>query len=60
MEVVLTSERAVVLGRRRRPVAQIAVEEFLPGGRVHSGGVGDDAVEVEQDRIVVAGVDRDS
>ena len=49
----------MVLGIRWGPPAQVLVEELLPGGLVQCGGAGDDAVEIKQDRVVVARVDSD-
>ena len=58
--VILLGEGPPVLAGRLRPRAEIAVEEFLPSRLVQRGGVGDHPVEVEQDRVVEAGIDRTS
>jgi hypothetical protein len=37
------------------PLAEEAVEHFLPGGRVHRGRLGEDAVQIEQAGVALVG-----
>ena len=56
--VVVLGEWRVVLALVRRPAGQIVVECFLPGRGVERRNVGDETVEVEDHRVVVARVNR--
>ena len=56
--VVVIGEWKVVLVLVRRPSGQIVVERCLPGRGVDRRGVGDETVEVEDHRVVVARVNR--
>jgi hypothetical protein len=50
-QVVALLERAERLAQPLGPLLQISVEQALPGGRVHAGGVGQHPVGVEHHRF---------
>jgi hypothetical protein len=50
-QVVGVLEWAVDLAQAGRPLRPVLVKQPLPGGCVHPGGVGEDTVGVEHDRL---------